>query len=213
MDCITMIGDNGIFPAIELQDAADAIPLGQALLDGGLPIVEITYRTAAASEALKRISNTYKQMLIGAGSVVFVSQAEDAISSGAQFIVAAGFNPELVDWCISKGVPVIPGVATPSEITQGVLRKLKVLKFFPAEVMGGINGLKAIAAPFPGIKFIPMGGISTANLAQYLRMPMVLACGGSWIASKSLLAQKNFDEISRLTQEAIGIVKEVRNLL
>lgn len=210
MDSITKIGVNGIFPVVELQDAADAIPLGQALLDGGLPIVEVTYRTDAASEAIKRITSTYKQMLVGAGSVVHVSQAEDAISSGAQFIVAAGFNPELVDWCIGKGVPVIPGVATPSEITMGVLRELKVLKFFPAEVMGGINGLKAISAPFPGMKFIPMGGISAANMAQYLSMPMVHACGGSWLVSKSLIAQKNFDEIRRLTQEAISIVKKVR---
>jgi 2-dehydro-3-deoxyphosphogluconate aldolase/(4S)-4-hydroxy-2-oxoglutarate aldolase len=213
MDSIELIGTKGIFAVIEMQNVDDALPVGQALIDGGLPIIEITYRTDAASETIRRISKAFSQILVGAGSIVHISQAEDALASGAQFIVSAGFNPELVDWCIGRGVSVVPGIATASEITMGVLRNMKVLKFFPAEVMGGQNGLNALSAPFPGVKFIPMGGINTSNLAQYLSMPQVHACGGTWLASKTLIAKKDFDEIRRLTQEAMGIVKKVRGEL
>ena len=210
MDILEITGKFGILTAIELQNAMDAIPLGQALLHGGLSVAEITFRTDAAAEAIRTMVNAYPEMIVGAGSVVHIEQAEQAVAAGARFIVSAGFNPRLVDWCIEKGLPTLPGVATASEITMGVVRGLKVLKFFPAEVMGGMSGLKALSAPFPGMKFIPMGGVSAANLADYLRLPFVHACGGSWPVSKKLIAEGKFDEITRLTREALAIVKDVR---
>jgi Entner-Doudoroff aldolase len=141
---------------------------------------------------------------------VTVDQAKVAIAAGAKFIVSAGFNPALVDWCIDRGMPTLPGVATASEIMMAVIRDLKVLKWFPAEFMGGMNGLKAISAPFPSMKFIPMGGVSAANLADYIRLPSVHACGGSWMVNKKLIAQSRFDEVTRLTCEALAIIREAR---
>jgi 2-dehydro-3-deoxyphosphogluconate aldolase/(4S)-4-hydroxy-2-oxoglutarate aldolase len=210
MDILEITGKHGLLTAIELQNAQDAIPLGRALMDGGLSVAEITFRTAAAADAIRTMVAAYPEMTIGAGSIVSVEWAEKALAAGARFIVSAGFNPALVDWCIERDLPTLPGVATASEITLGVLRGLKVLKFFPAEVMGGINGLKALSAPFPGMKFIPMGGVSTANLADYLRLPCVHACGGSWPVNKKLIAESRFDEVTRLTREALEIIKETR---
>ncbi|NPV78384.1 MAG: bifunctional 4-hydroxy-2-oxoglutarate aldolase/2-dehydro-3-deoxy-phosphogluconate aldolase [Anaerolineae bacterium] len=210
MDILEITGKHGLLTAIELQNAQDAVPLGRALLDGGLSVAEITFRTPAAAEAVHVMTATYPEMVIGAGSIVHIEQAEEAVAAGADFIVSAGFNPALVDWCIERNLPTLPGVATASEITMGVIRGLKVLKFFPAEVMGGMNGLKALAAPFPGMKFIPMGGVSAANLAEYLRLPYVHACGGSWPVNKKLIAEGNYAEITRLTREALSIIQEVR---
>lgn len=210
MDILEITGKHGLLTAIELQNAADAVPLGKAMLDGGLTVAEVTFRTAAAADAVRVMTTTYPEMVIGAGSIVQVEQAEEAIAAGAKFIVSAGFNPVLVDWCIEKDIPTLPGVATASEITMGVVRGLKVLKFFPAEVMGGMAGLKALSAPFPAMKFIPMGGVSAATLADYLRLPFVHACGGSWPVSKKLIAEGRFDEVIRLTREALAIIREVR---
>ena len=210
MDIFEITGKYGFLPVIELQNARDAVPLGRALLDGGLMVAEITFRTAAAVEAIRTMAVAYPQMIIGAGSVVHIEQAEGAVAAGARFIVSAGFNPILVDWCIEKNLPILPGVATASEIIMGVVRWLRVLKFFPAEVMGGINGLKAISAPFPEIKFVPTGGVSAANLADYLRLPSVQACGGSWPVSKKLIEEGKYNEVTRLTREALMIIREVR---
>ncbi len=210
MDILEITGKYGLLIAIELQTAQDAVPLGRALLDGGLSVAEITFRTAAAAEAIRSMVAAYPNMIIGAGSIVHVEQAEEAVAAGARFIVSAGFNPVLVDWCIERNLPTLPGVATASEITMGVVRGLKVLKFFPAEVMGGMNGLKALSAPFPGMKFIPMGGVLAANLADYFRLPYVHACGGSWPVNKKLIAEGKFDEVTRLTCEALSIIREVR---
>jgi 2-dehydro-3-deoxyphosphogluconate aldolase/(4S)-4-hydroxy-2-oxoglutarate aldolase len=211
MDILDITGRHGLLTAIELEKAEDAVPLGRALLFGGLTIAEVTFRTTAASEALRIMVEGYPEMVIGAGSIVSVKQAETAVAAGAKFIVSAGFNPVLVDWCNERALPVLPGVATASELTQAVIRDLKVVKFFPAEVMGGLNGVKALSSPFPGMKFIPMGGVSAANLADYLRLPSVHACGGTWLASKKLIAQSNFDEITRLTSEALEIVRIARS--
>ena len=200
----------GLLTVIELQNAQDAVPLGRALLDGGLGVAEITFRTAAAAEAIHTMASTYPEILVGAGSVIQIEQAERALTAGASFIVSAGFNPALVDWCIANNIPTLPGIATPSEIIQGVVRGLKVLKFFPAEVMGGVSGLKAVSAPFPGMKFVPTGGVSPSNLAEYLRQPNIPACGGSWLVNKKLIAEGRFDEITRLTREAVSIIKEVK---
>lgn len=210
MDILDITGKHGLLTAIEIQKAQDAMPLGRALLDGGLSVAEITFRTPAAAEAVRVMTTAYPEMVIGAGSIVHIEQAEEAVAAGAKFIVSAGFNPALVDWCIERNLPTLPGVATASEITMGVVRGLKVLKFFPAEVMGGMNGLKALSAPFPGMKFIPMGGVSAANLAEYLRLPYVHACGGSWPVNKKLIAEGNYAEITRLTREALSIIREVR---
>lgn len=210
MDILDITGKHGLLTAIEIQKAQDAMPLGRALLDGGLSVAEITFRTPAAAGAVRVMTTAYPEMVIGAGSIVHIEQAEEAVAAGAKFIVSAGFNPALVDWCIERNLPTLPGVATASEITMGVVRGLKVLKFFPAEVMGGMNGLKALSAPFPGMKFIPMGGVSAANLAEYLRLPYVHACGGSWPVNKKLIAEGNYAEITRLTREALSIIREVR---
>lgn len=210
MDILEITGRHRLLTAIELQNSQDAIPLGRALLDGGLSVAEITFRTSAAADAIRTMVNAYPEMVIGAGSIINVEWAEEAVAAGAKFIVSAGFNPTLVDWCLAKGLPTLPGAATASEITQGMVRNLKVLKFFPAEVMGGLNGLKALSAPFPTMKFIPMGGVSAVNLADYLRMPCVHACGGSWPVNKKLIAEGRFDEVTRLTREALKIIAEVR---
>jgi 2-dehydro-3-deoxyphosphogluconate aldolase/(4S)-4-hydroxy-2-oxoglutarate aldolase len=210
MDILEITGKHGLLTAIELQNAGDAIPLGRALLDGGLTIAEITFRTPAAAEAVNTMVAAYPEMIVGAGSIVSVEWARVAVEAGAKFIVSAGFNPDLVDWCIERGLPTLPGVATASEVTQGVIRSLKVLKFFPAEPLGGINGLKALSAPFPTMKFIPMGGVSAANLADYLRLPCVHACGGSWPVNKKLIADGRFDEVTRLTREALAIIQQTR---
>ena len=210
MDILENIGECGLLSAIEISKAEDAIPLGTALLNGGLSIAEITFRTEAASEALHLMAKTYPEMIIGAGSIVRIEQAKEAIDAGAKFIVSAGFNQELVDWCKDHEILTIPGVATASEISLGLLKGLKVLKFFPVEAMGGVNLLKALSAPFPGIKFIPMGGISPDNLTDYIKLPFVHACGGSWSVSKRLLSDMNFSKITELTKQALSIVKETR---
>lgn len=210
MDILEITGKHRLLTAIELQNAQDAIPLGRALLDGGLTVAEITFRTPAAADALRTMAAAYPDMILGAGSIVRVEWAEEAVAAGAKFIVSAGFNPALVDWCLERNLPTLPGVATASEITQGMVRDLKVLKFFPAEVMGGLNGLKALSAPFPSMKFIPMGGVSAVNLADYLRMSCVHACGGSWPVNKKLIAEGRYDEVTRLTREALEIIKRER---
>lgn len=210
MDILEITGKHGLLTAIELQNAQDAVPLGRALIDGGLTVAEITFRTPAAADAVHTMVQAYPEMTVGAGSIVHVKQAEQAFAAGAKFIVSAGFNPVLVDWCIEKDIPTLPGVATASEIMQAVIRDLKVLKFFPAEVMGGLSGLKALSAPFPGMKFIPMGGISAANMAEYLKLPYIHAIGGSWPVKKTLIAEGRYDEVTRLICEALEIVREVR---
>ncbi len=182
------------------------------MLEGGLTVGEVTFRTEAAAQALKTLAGTYPQMTVGAGSVVFIEQAQQALEAGAKFIVSAGFNPELVDWCMANRLPVLPGVATASEITMAVVRGLKVVKFFPAEIMGGVKGIQALSAPFPGMKFIPMGGVSAENMANYLQLAPVHAIGGSWPVHKKLIASGNYGEITRLIKEALNIFKEAREV-
>lgn len=199
-----------MIPVITIEYPDDSIRLGQALMEGGLPCAEITYRTTAAKETIKRIANQFSELIVGAGTVQMVEQAGDAVDAGARFIVSPGFDPEVVNWCLEHGVPVVPGVATPTEINMALAKGLTILKFFPAEALGGIRTLKAISAPYPNIKFIPTGGIDQNNLADYLSLPMVHACGGSWLVDKRLIARKDFGEITRLTQEAITIINHVR---
>jgi len=209
-DLLEKLGVLGVVPVVEIERAEDAVELGKALMAGGLPCAEITFRTAAAEEAIRRISSSLPEIIIGAGTVLSVDQANRAVSAGAQFIVSPGFNQKVVDWCLQNEIPVTPGVLTPTEIDMALDRGLKILKFFPAEAMGGIAVLKAISAPYRGVKFIPTGGISKDNLADYLALPSVHCCGGSWLVKASLISAGKFDEITRLTQEAVAVVRRVR---
>ena len=201
----------GVVPVVEIDRAEDAIDLGQALLDGGLPCAEITFRTAAAEEAIRRITSELPDVLLGAGTVMNVEQAGKAVSAGARFIVSPGFDAKVVSWCLEHEVMVTPGVATPTEINMALDYGLSILKFFPAEALGGVKTLKAISAPYINIKFIPTGGVNLENLADYLRLPSVHACGGSWLVRRSLIKDGNFNEITRLVREALEIVHQVRS--
>ncbi|MDP4172573.1 MAG: bifunctional 4-hydroxy-2-oxoglutarate aldolase/2-dehydro-3-deoxy-phosphogluconate aldolase [Bacteroidota bacterium] len=198
------IGSFGIVPVIVISDASDALPLVQALKNGGLPVAEVTFRTNAAREAIENISKNFPDMLLGAGTVLSIEQVKTAIDAGAKFIVSPGFNRKVVEFCLSNNIPITPGIVTPTEIECALQYELEVVKFFPAELMGGINYLKAIAAPFNTLKFIPTGGINEHNLLDYLRFPKVLACGGSWMINSELITAKKFDEITKLTLKAVG---------
>ncbi len=209
-EVVSKLGEVGIIPVVAIARAEDAKALGQALLDGGLPCAEITFRTAAAEEAIRSMSSAFPEILVGAGTVLSVEQAQRAAGAGARFIVSPGFDPAVVDWCLANDVAITPGVATPSDVIMGINRGLEVVKFFPAEALGGTKTLKAIGAPFGGVKFIPTGGISAANLADYLSLPMVHACGGSWMVKKQLISDGDFDAIAALAKEAVALVAATR---
>ena len=211
-EIIQKLGQIGIIPVIAIEDASSAVPLGQALLDGGLPCAEITFRTAAASDAIREISAAHPDILVGAGTVLTVSQAESAKAAGARFIVTPGFDARVVDWCLANDMAVTPGVMTPTDINLALNKNLTVLKFFPAEAAGGVKTLKAIGGPFAGVKFIPTGGISIDNLAEYLSLPMVHACGGSFMVKKQVIAAGDFAAITRLARAAVDIVNSIRGL-
>jgi 2-dehydro-3-deoxyphosphogluconate aldolase/(4S)-4-hydroxy-2-oxoglutarate aldolase len=194
-----------IIPVIVIDDPADAVPLAQALADGGIPCAEVTFRTPRAAEALTRISAECPSVLAGAGTVLSPEQAARARQAGAQFVVAPGFSPAVVDYCREHDIPVFPGVCTPTEIEAALAKGLDVLKFFPAEPMGGVQYLKAISAPYVGVRFIPTGGVSTANLASYLALKSVVACGGSWMAPSDWIAAGQFDRIRDVTRESAAV--------
>jgi 2-dehydro-3-deoxyphosphogluconate aldolase/(4S)-4-hydroxy-2-oxoglutarate aldolase len=199
----------GLVPVITIRDAADAPRLGEALLAGGLPIAEITFRTDAAERAIERLRVDHPRLLIGAGTVLSVETVRRAIGVGAEFVVAPGFNATVVDYCLEQGIAIVPGVSSPTDIEAGLERGLGLLKFFPAEACGGIPFLDAIAAPYPGVSFMPTGGISLANLSGYLRSPRVVACGGSWIAPVETISAGRFDEIAGNAREAVFMVSAV----
>lgn len=193
-----------IIPVVVIEDAVDAAPLGQALIDGGLPCAEVTFRTAAAPDAIAALARI-DGLLLGAGTVLTVDQAKQAVDCGAKFIVTPGFNPKVVGYCVDNDIPITPGVCTPTEIEAALGFALNVVKFFPAEAFGGLKTLKAISGPYPMMKFVPTGGISAANICEYLAFEKVLACGGSWIVKKDLIAANDFAEITRLTAEAVAL--------
>lgn len=199
----------GIVPVVVLDDAKDALPLAKALCNGGLPCAEITFRTAAAADSIRAITEEYPDMLVGAGTILTTKQVQDAVEAGASFIVCPGFDPEIVDYCLSRDIPVIPGCITPSEVSQAVKRGLSTVKFFPAEAAGGLPMIQAMAAPFSQIRFMPTGGINADNAGDYLASPKVLCCGGSWMVKKNLIQEKDFDKIEQLVREAAAIRKEV----
>ena len=209
-ETLDTLGRLGLVPVVKIERAEDAVELGGALLAGGLPCAEITFRTAAAEEAIRHISSSLPEIVLGAGTVLSVDQADRAVSAGAQFIVSPGFNQKVVNWCLRNQIPVTPGVATPTEIDMALEVGLGILKFFPAEALGGLATLKAIAAPYGGVKFIPTGGINRDNLADYLAHPSVHCCGGSWLVKANLISAGKFDEITRLAREAVSVVRQVR---
>ena len=203
--------DYAVVPVVVLNDADDAVPLADALIKGGLPCAEVTFRTDAAEESIRRICESFPDMLVGAGTVLTTKQVERAYKAGAKFIVSPGFDPEIIDCCISIGLPVLPGCITPSEIAQAVKRGLKVVKFFPAEQSGGVAMIKAMAAPYSMVKFMPTGGISTKNLADYLSCDKILCCGGIWMVKEDLIRSGSFDKITDMTREATALAKSIRS--
>lgn len=210
IDVLQRIGELGVVPVIAIDNAADAPKLGQALLDGGLPCAEITFRTAAAAEAIALMTAECPDVLVGAGTVMTVDQAKRASEAGVKFVVTPGFDEDVVTWCIEHNMPVTPGVVTPTEINMALKKGLNVVKFFPAEASGGVKTLKAIAAPYQGVKFIPTGGISLGNLADYLSLKSVHAVGGSWMVTKELISAGKFDQITAMAAEAVALVQKIR---
>jgi 2-dehydro-3-deoxyphosphogluconate aldolase / (4S)-4-hydroxy-2-oxoglutarate aldolase len=193
-------------PVIVIDDPADAVPLAHALADGGLPCAEVTFRTARAGAALERIAAECPQVLAGAGTVLNRAQAEAARKAGAKFIVSPGFGPAVVDYCLEHDMPVFPGVATPTEIEAALTKGLSVMKFFPAEPLGGVNYLKAMSAPYGAIHFMPTGGINPGNVNSYLALKNVVACGGSWMAPQDWIDSKQFDRIRDAVSSAVSAV-------
>ncbi len=200
----------GVVPVVVLEDAKDAKPLAKALCEGGLPCAEVTFRTAAAQESIRQMCEEYPEMLVGAGTVLTREQVDRAVEAGAKFIVSPGFDPEIVDYCLEKGIPVFPGCITPSEVAQAVKRGLRVVKFFPAEQFGGVAAIKALSAPYVGLKFMPTGGVSAKNLKDYLSCKPIIACGGSWMVKADMIKAGEFEKIRTLTQEAVALVRELR---
>ena len=202
-DTIGTIEKIGIIPVIKIDDAQNAVPLARALADGGIPCVEITFRTSAGEESIRRIAREVPGILVGAGTVLSIAQADRAISAGAQFIVSPGLNPSVVAHCIEKGVPIIPGCSNPSDIERAMEFGLDRVKFFPAEQAGGLEYIRAISEPYPSVKFIPSGGINGQNIRRYIAFEKILACGGSWMAPAELINTGNFEKISMLAREAV----------
>ena len=204
------IGQMGIVPVVVLNDVKNAVPLAQSLINGGLPCAEVTFRTEAAQQSIAEISKNFPQMFVGAGTVLTTEQVDRAVDAGAKFIVSPGFNPKVVEYCIKKGYPVTPGIMTPTELEMALEFGLDVVKFFPAENAGGLKMIKAMAAPYTKMKFMPTGGINPQNVREYLQCDKILACGGSWMVKGDLINSGNFAEIEKLTKEASQIVKEIR---
>ena len=203
MDIIKELYGYGLVPVIKITDVNNAVPLAKALADGGLNCAEITFRTACAKEAIAKITKEMPDMLVGAGTVLTPEQADEAIEAGSKFIVSPGFNPRVVKHCLERGVPVLPGCATPSEVEEAIEMGLTAVKFFPAEAAGGINMIKSMAAPYQQIKFMPTGGINEDNMLDYLSFGKIIACGGSFMVKDALIDAGNFEEITRLTRNAV----------
>ncbi len=209
-DIFQRIRATGIVPVIKLERAADARPLGKALLEGGLPVAEVTFRTGAAPEAIRILRAELPGLLVGAGTVLTPAQADAAIAAGAAFAVTPGFNPRVVDHCLSRGLPVVPGVNSPSQVELGLERGLSLLKFFPAEASGGVKMLKALHGPYAEVSFVPTGGVEPGNLASYLALEYVAAVGGSWMVKDELLAAGRFADVTALAAEAVRLVAAAR---
>jgi 2-dehydro-3-deoxyphosphogluconate aldolase/(4S)-4-hydroxy-2-oxoglutarate aldolase len=200
----------GIIPVLEIDHTENASPIAEALLAGGLPVAEVTLRTEAALDAIHTIAQNVPDVLVGAGTILNWQQAAAAREAGAQFLVSPGMAEEVVLWAQEHQMPILAGAVTPSEMMRGIQLGLNIMKFFPAETMGGLKAIKALSDPFPQLRFIPTGGVKLENLAEYLKMEKIHAVGGSWMAKRQMIAEKRFDEITRMAGQASEIVKQVR---
>ncbi len=202
--------ETGIIPVVVLNSADKAEALGKALMEGGLPAAEVTFRTDAAEESIRIMSEKFPDMLVGAGTVLTTDQVDRAVAAGAKFIVAPGFDKKIVKYCLKKDIPVCPGVQTPSEVTAAVKLGLDHVKFFPAENAGGLKMINAVGAAFPNLKFMPTGGINADNVSEYLKSPKIFCCGGSWMVKKDMIEAGEFEKITKKAKEAAEIVKSCR---
>lgn len=196
-----------VIPVIQLDDAALAVPLAKALVENGLPVAEVTFRTDAASEAIRQMREAYPKMCIGAGTVLNADQVDKAKAAGAEFIVAPGLNPTTVKYCQQIGIPIVPGINSPSQIEQGLELGITFMKFFPAEASGGIAMVKSLLAPYVNVSLMPTGGIGKNNVSDYLGIDRVICCGGTWMVSPTLIDTQNWDEIGRLVREAVALTQ------
>ena len=202
MEVLERLARAGVVPVVVLDDAKDAVPTANAMVAGGIDVMEITFRTAAAPDAIEAVAKNCPDMLVGAGTILNLEQCKLAVARGAKFIVSPGFDAQVVSWCIENGIAVTPGCVTPTEITAAVNMGLKVVKFFPANVYGGLNAMKNLSAPFVGVKFMPTGGVNAQNLREYIDAPFIHAVGGSWVCPKADIAAGNFEKITQLCAEA-----------
>lgn len=202
----------GIIPVVAIENIGNAIPLAQALSEGGLSVIEVTFRTECAKEAIKLISDEFPEMLVGAGTVITTSQVDEAIEAGASFIVSPGFDEEVVQYCLEREILVFPGVITPSEVMKAIKLGLEVVKFFPSETYGGLKAIKALSGPFPNMRYIPTGGINEKNVSEYLSFEKVIACGGTWMCSKALIHNQQFDEIKKITKQSVENLEKGRKI-
>ena len=205
-DMIKQLHLIGLIPVIKIENAEDAVPLAKALIDGGLPAAEITFRTKCAAEAIKNITEAFPEMLVGAGTVLTTEQVDAAIAAGSKFLVSPGLNPKVTSYCLSKGVPMLPGCSNPSDVEAALELGLTTVKFFPAEAAGGLKMLKAMAAPYGQLTFMPTGGINENNLLDYLKFNKIIACGGSFMVNEDLIKAKDWAAITALTKNAVKIM-------
>ena len=202
MTVMERLANAGLVPVVVIENAKDAIPTANAMVAGGVDVMEITFRTAAAPDAIRAVAENCPDMLVGAGTIITLEQCKKAVENGAKFIVSPGFNQEVVAWCVANDIAVCPGCVTPTEIMVAMMEGLKVVKFFPANVYGGLNAMKNLSAPFGGIKFIPTGGVNAQNIGEYITAPFVYAVGGSWVCPKADITAGNFEKITALCAEA-----------
>lgn len=203
MDYLERLGQNAVVPVVVLQDAQQAIPTAQAMLAGGIDVMEVTLRTDAALDAIQSVSQAVPDMLVGAGTVTTLQQCKEAVAAGAKFIVTPGFDAEITKWCVDQGLNIMPGCVTPTEIMQAKALGLRVLKFFPANLYGGLSGMKALSGPFKEIRFLPTGGVNGQNIGEYAAAPFVYTVGGSWVCPQKDIEQGNFEKITQLCKDAV----------
>ena len=209
MDVIKKIENLKIIPVAVIEDSDNAIPLGKALNDAGLPVVEITFRTEAAARSISLVKKEFPEMLVGAGTVLKIEHVKAAMDAGSEFIVTPGFNPTVVDYCVNNSIPIVPGLNSPTFIEWGMERGLYHFKFFPADISGGAKMIQLLSGPYPKVKFMPTGGINNQTLVEYLKLKNVFACGGSWIVKKNLISERRFEEIENKTRDALKLLKNI----
>ncbi|MDD3164413.1 MAG: bifunctional 4-hydroxy-2-oxoglutarate aldolase/2-dehydro-3-deoxy-phosphogluconate aldolase [Oscillospiraceae bacterium] len=210
MNITEKLAASGVVPVVVIKNAADAVPTAKAMVAGGVCCMEITMRTPAALDCIRAVTAECPDMLVGAGTVITLEQCKQAVAAGAKFIVAPGFCREVVAWCVENNISVTPGCVTPTEIMMALEFGIKVIKFFPSNVYGGLKAMKALSGPFGDVKFLPTGGVSGENMAEYLKEPYIFAVGGSWICTKDDISAGNLDKITALCRAASDIVKAVR---